>query len=532
MLLITRFHKKCRIAYLRVALIAIGLSALFLPSIEPIKSVGDNIYTIYVNGIEMGKVDTVVEADTIMNEARRNIAGAVSSLMLIDYDYQVVGEEVRYGTVNDHDELVAKVEAELKKGVKETMQHSYTVKIDEYMVNVSTAQEVVELLETSIHRFDTDCLYSVNLISDEGREVPVLVPEITKNTEEEVIDDGRMFASDYLENSGFYSAMSDALKGDGAVTDTSFSDYEYGLSNISFANTIEVVESYLPSNQVSSIEDAINEVTKDKEEKTIYEVVSGDTLSKIANKTGISMDEIVALNDSLTSTSSTIRVGEELIITVPKPELSVEREELVYYEGTYEADIIYQYNTSWYTTSQVTLQDPSSGYHKAVKKITYLNNEIVSTEVLYEEIIAEAVPKIVEKGTKIPPTYIRPVTGGRITSKFGSRNSVIKGMSTNHKGVDIGVPLGTSVYASCGGTVKFAGWSGSYGNVVFINHPDGRQTRYAHLSKILVKVGDKVSQGQKIALSGSTGVSTGPHVHFEIRINGTPVNPLKYISSK
>ena len=91
-------------------------------------------------------------------------------------------------------------------------------------------------------------------------------------------------------------------------------------------------------------------------------------------------------------------------------------------------------------------------------------------------------------------------------------------------------PTGTPVYASNGGTVAFAGWASGYGYAVYINHSDGRQTRYGHLSKVLVKAGQTVSQGQKIALSGNTGRSTGPHLHFEIRIGGQAVNPIKYLN--
>ena len=120
--------------------------------------------------------------------------------------------------------------------------------------------------------------------------------------------------------------------------------------------------------------------------------------------------------------------------------------------------------------------------------------------------------------------------GGRLTSNFGKRKAPKKGASTYHKGVDWATPKGTTVVASCGGTVAKAGWGSGYGYVVYINHEDGRQTRYGHLSKVLVTAGQKVSQGDKIALSGNTGVSTGPHLHFEILINGKQVNPLNYLN--
>ena len=141
----------------------------------------------------------------------------------------------------------------------------------------------------------------------------------------------------------------------------------------------------------------------------------------------------------------------------------------------------------------------------------------------------EAVPKIVERGTKIPPTYIKPISGGRLTSRFGKRKAPVAGASTYHKGVDWAVPTGTAVFASSGGTVAKAGWGSGYGYVVYINHPDGRQTRYTHCSKVLVSAGQTVKQGQKIALSGNTGVSSGPHVHFEMLINGVQKDALQYL---
>ena len=200
-----------------------------------------------------------------------------------------------------------------------------------------------------------------------------------------------------------------------------------------------------------------------------------------------------------------------------------------YYEEIYDEDVIYVDNDEWYTYQTEVLQNPSAGFRQIVADVHYVNDEEVSREILKEEVVMAAVPKIVMRGTIVPPSYIKPVSGGRLSSGFGRRNTGIRGASTNHKGVDWAVPKGTAVFASSGGTVARAGWGSGYGYVIYINHPDGRQTRYGHLSKILVKVGQTVKQGERIALSGSTGITSGPHLHFEILINGVQKNPLNYL---
>jgi murein DD-endopeptidase MepM/ murein hydrolase activator NlpD len=115
---------------------------------------------------------------------------------------------------------------------------------------------------------------------------------------------------------------------------------------------------------------------------------------------------------------------------------------------------------------------------------------------------------------------IWPTTSRRLTQYF----------KWNHAGIDIGEPTGSPLYASDEGIVEYAGWGrGGWGNTILINHGDGRKTRYSHASRILVHVGDFVSKGQTIALSGNTGRSTGPHLDFRIYINGRTVNPLDYV---
>ena len=121
-------------------------------------------------------------------------------------------------------------------------------------------------------------------------------------------------------------------------------------------------------------------------------------------------------------------------------------------------------------------------------------------------------------------TFVAP-TSGPVTSLFGPRSTGIAGASRNHKGVDVGVPVGTTVVAMRDGTVTKAGVGSGYGNVVYIRHADGYETRYAHLSGFNVRVGQQVKQGQVIARSGRTGVGSGPHLHFEIRKGGQAINP-------
>ena len=130
-------------------------------------------------------------------------------------------------------------------------------------------------------------------------------------------------------------------------------------------------------------------------------------------------------------------------------------------------------------------------------------------------------------GTKVALgiTLAKPVSG-IISSRFGARSSI---RSSAHTGLDIATSTGTPISAAASGTVTFAGWKGSYGYLMVITHSNGVQTYYGHCSKLYYSAGANVSQGQKIAAVGSTGNSTGPHLHFEIRVNGVAYNPQNYL---
>ncbi|QPQ54028.1 M23 family metallopeptidase [Allosphingosinicella flava] len=135
-----------------------------------------------------------------------------------------------------------------------------------------------------------------------------------------------------------------------------------------------------------------------------------------------------------------------------------------------------------------------------------------------------------EQGTIAIPSTM-PVKGTALTSKYGVRSDPFQGRAAMHAGVDLAGPLGTPIYATADGYVERSNWVGGYGNLVELNHGKGIQTRYGHLSKALVTPGQRVKRGDLIALMGSTGRSTGSHLHYEVRIDGKAVNPIPFMQS-
>jgi len=152
-----------------------------------------------------------------------------------------------------------------------------------------------------------------------------------------------------------------------------------------------------------------------------------------------------------------------------------------------------------------------------------------------EELSVPAAPPIKAVAKPAGPVtrkllFEAPVKGYRINSAFGLRKLTIEAKARAHKGVDIAAPKGTSVYTTAEGKVIRAGFqAGGYGNFIEVKHPNGLSSVYGHLSRIDVHTGQQVASGERIGLVGSTGYSTGPHLHFEVRRNGGQVNPIKVV---
>lgn len=142
--------------------------------------------------------------------------------------------------------------------------------------------------------------------------------------------------------------------------------------------------------------------------------------------------------------------------------------------------------------------------------------------------LAQELLKVASKGN-FTGTLLWPTPGyTRITSPYGWRIHPIQKTKKFHSGVDVAAPMGSKAIASAAGKVIFTGWRGAYGNTIVVDH-GGLTTMYPHLSAILVKTGQYVKQGEQIGKIGSTGWSTGPHIHIEVRVNGEAVDPMKYM---
>ena len=486
---------------------------------------GTNLVSVYMNGTLVGTVEDTSRIDSIVTNARKRVARENTGLVLIKADIVLRGSTEIFGTINTDKEIEENVYRLMLENSVETKESAYEVKINRFTVKLKTADEVIALLEAAKNVYDTEDTYSVNLVLDPTRELDVLTTEMVRNDEKS--DDNEEEEVDVLPKAGISQKFEQFYNEANEYEEIGFT---LGIKSIDFNENVEVVKTYVDKDEISTLDAAIAEVTKEKETSKIYVVESGDTIGLVAQKNGLSVDELLEMNSStLENENSMLHVGDELKVTSPEPELSILKTEEKYFADYYDAEVQYIDNDDWYTTEQKVLQEPEKGYRKMIADITYKNDEQVRVDIVYENIVKEAIPKIVERGTKTPPTYIYPVSG-RVSSSFGRRKAPKKGASTYHKGMDFAVPTGTAIRATSGGVVTKAGWGSGYGYVVYIRHPDGKESRYGHCSKVLVKAGQSVKQGEKIALSGNTGISTGPHLHFEILVGGSQVNPLKYLN--
>ena len=478
------FGKNFKLKYAMSAMGCCTALLCFVPILGDTYGMETTYCEVLLDGEVIGAVSDPSVVDQAFLDARAQIARETRGLVLANVACDFRQVEKLVGSTLEADGLEELIYNLMQEKVKTAKQKYYLVKVNEFTVNLATMEEVKALLLAALEPYYPDGMFDVEVVSDTSRELNAFTIE--------VIPKGEIPEGD-------------------------------GLKALDFFEKVEIAEAYIDAGQLTGLADAIEAVTKEKEKNQTYEVQAGDTLSVIANSRGYYVDEVLALNPGLTR-DAVLQIGDEIVISVPEPELSITSVVQSTYEEDYFAETQYIDNDSWYTTERVVRQEAAAGHHEVTVMTVSKNQTETSREMIAENVTLEPVPEIIEKGTQTPPTYIKPITGGRFTSGFKMR------WGRMHKGIDWATPVGTAVRASCGGTVVSAGWSSGYGYCITLRHPDGRQTRYAHLSKILVSAGQHVDQNERIALSGNTGRSTGPHLHFEIIINGSQVNPLSYLN--
>ncbi|MDN5312103.1 MAG: hypothetical protein PWQ68_1076 [Thermoanaerobacteraceae bacterium] len=300
------------------------------------------------------------------------------------------------------------------------------------------------------------------------------------------------------------------------------------LVKIEVSNSVKLVEKFVNPDEIITAEAAKNLILKGTLELATYKVKQGDTLWTIAKEQNMPLDDLIKANPQLKSENK-LALGEVINLKSIKPLLDVTVTKKVTYQEplAFETQVVKD-DTLWKWDQKVK-QPGENGTKEVDAQVVYKNGIKVGQEVLSEKVLKEPVTRIVARGTRAEVAFrgsgrfLWPSVG-KITSPFGRRGREF------HTGIDVAADRGTPIRASNSGTVTFAGRKGSYGNLVIINHGGGFETYYAHASSILVSVGDKVEKGQQIATVGTTGRTTGPHVHFEVRLNGNPQNPLSYLS--
>ena len=334
-------------------------------------------------------------------------------------------------------------------------------------------------------------------------------------------------------NLGMVSSVDDGKELLNKVRDFYLGDVNRRVfKSISFVEEVSFEEVTTLPDKIIGLEAIYKEITEGATLPTTYQVKKKETMFDIALDFDMQAERLEEINPAVDMNK--LQAGDILQVEEHRPLLSLETVEIAEYDADEDFEVIYEESEKYFIDEIIEKIPGKVGVRHVISDVININGMEMDRIELSSDVIKEPVTKVVIRGTKKRPVeivkgnFIWPASGV-ITSGFGGRNSPGGIGSTNHKGLDIGVSYG-SVYAADGGTVTVAAHlSNGYGKAIKIDHGDGRATFYAHLNDIDVYVGQKVKQGERIAQSGNTGRSTGPHLHFEVHINGIQVDPMKYL---
>lgn len=306
------------------------------------------------------------------------------------------------------------------------------------------------------------------------------------------------------------------------------------LSSASFEEEVgtQVVET--SPDKVVSLDQALEKLKQGNVQKQEYVIQPNDSWWLIARKNDLKTVEVLAANPG-TTLDTVIKPGQKIAIEKVSPYLTVVSEGTQIAKEVIPFDVVTKTDSSLASGQSKVTQSGNDGEKEVKYSYVKKNDKVITKTVLDEKVLKDAVTQVVAKGPKT--IQVASVSRGsgqssglslplraRINSYYGYRGGEF------HTGIDYAGSTGDPYVAAGAGTVVSAGWNGNYGYSILIDHGNGVQTRYAHSSKLLVSAGQSVSKGQTIGLVGSTGRATGPHLHFEVIVNGDTVNPNNYLN--
>ncbi|MDI6618746.1 MAG: peptidoglycan DD-metalloendopeptidase family protein [Clostridiales bacterium] len=295
--------------------------------------------------------------------------------------------------------------------------------------------------------------------------------------------------------------------------------------DVNIKDDIEYIERVVNNSKVTDKESILKLLTSSIGETKKCAVKTGDTIWDIAKNNNMSVNDIAKLNPGLNVDK--LQIGQNINISVSRPFLNVETVLKVNTDEGIPYNVTYINDSSLYKGQTKVVNSGEYGVNRTVKQLKKFNGKVTESKILSTSTVKDPVARVVAQGTKekvvVGSGNFSWPTNGHISSGYGYRGGEF------HQAVDIAAPYGSAIYASDSGKITYAGWESGYGKLIIINHGNGFVTYYGHCSSINVSVGQAVNRGSRIGSVGMTGDATGPHVHFEVRVNGVRRNPLIYL---
>lgn len=539
-----------------------------------------NAYAVSVNGEVVATVKEKEEVKQAYEQIVTDLKGKEGVDIAVNETLEIEAIHSRASEINSYDELVNVLNEAISYGVE-----AYEILVDGVSYAVVSSQEeadqILEAIAKSYLPNDGGLTLSHDTVSVNEDEVfNVALDTISSPSPQAILDTKTRIQSNaeadhvnqqeeqHLQDNTEIVELEAALPQDEVTTKISVESIEVqdiseqatsdsgeqgqkikrNIQSFDFNEEVTVRNTYVKQEEILDQEIAENKLFGSRYEIIEYELQEGDNIWDIAMTYDTTMERILELNPHIEDETK-MQIGEIIKVEEASPILSITTVEEATYKELIPAEIQYVEFSDLYKDETKVYQEGNDGLKELTVSVTKVNGEEVSRSLISEKTLIKEKIKVIAYGTKEKPvitapnegnsnssgssssssnssrSFMHPLNGaGRISSTYGAR------WGTFHKGIDYAAPAGTPVYASLAGKVIYSGYnSGGYGKLVIIEHSNGYQTYYAHNSRLYVNVGETVSQGERIAGVGTTGDSTGNHLHFEIRKNGSPVNPANYL---